>query len=263
MSLLPRSIFAKPPLSYLIRFLGANQLVSEQGTSDILDKKTTSLLLLLVIKKAASRKYIASKIWDSMEPSRALANLRNHLYKNRKILSDIVQSQGGNLRLADHVRTDIDFLLNEEPMPISVAIDAHRNQFLNGEDFGDYPVVDLFVKRLLEDYKSKAINAIYQELKKLSAQGNLSQSIMLARRILLISPLSESAVRLLIRLYSANGDRAAAIDVYERFRHSLRAAYGIEPEQKTRQLHRALLLDDRFHSAPESAAPKLTADTII
>ncbi len=263
MPMLPKAIFSRQPLIHRIQFLGPNQLVSEKIAIDILDQKTTALLLLLVIKRSASRKYIASKIWESMEPSRALANLRNHLYKNRKIFSEIVQAQGSYLRLADHVQTDIDFLLNEEPMPISVAIDAHRNQFLNGEDFSSYPAVDMFVKRLLEDYKSKAINTIYQELKELTAQGKVSHSIVLARRILLIAPLSESAVRLLMRLYSTNGDRAAAIDVYERFRQSLTAAYGIEPEQKTRQLHRELLLEDRFRSPPENMPLKKSDDTVI
>lgn len=256
-------MFGRTDRHYIINFLGPTQIVCDDTVYAVQDKRTTSILLLLSIKKVASRKYIAEKIWENNDAERSLANLRNHLHKVKASIGEIIRIDRTNLALKARTQTDIDFLLNDQPMPVEVALDAHRNQFLNGEDFGDYPAVDVFVKRIMEDYKSKAINTIYQELKKLKTRGDVSQSIALARRILLISPFSESAVRLLMRLYGGNGDRAAAIDIYERFRHSLRMTFGIEPEQKTRLLHRSMLLDDRFRDPPTSPDGGFSPDTII
>lgn len=255
--------FAGHPKRYIVRFLGVTQLVADDARVDITDKRLALLLLLLFIKKTASRTYFAGKLWPDQERDRALASLRNHLSRNRELLAEIVDIDRSSLRLADHVETDIDFLLSEAPISMAVAIEAHRNQFLNGEDFSEFPELDMLVKRLMEDYKSKAISAIHQELKMLNAERKLPQATILARRMLLISPLSESAVRILIRLYKSNGDRAAAIDVYERFRSMLRTNYGIEPEQKTRQLHRDLFLQESFRAEGDVWNAPQVGDTVI
>ncbi len=256
-------MFTRKNTNCLIKFLGPTQIICDEIILDINDKKTICILLMLKIKKIASRDYIASKMWPSLSPERRLSNLRNHLYKVRQSYGAIIMTAGNNLTLSDGFNSDIDFIFSGQKMPINIAMEAHNKQFLNGEDFSDCPEVDVYIKRIAEDYKSEAINAIYQEFKKFKARREISQAITLTRRILQISPFSESAIRLLLRLYVANGDRASAIDIYERFRNSLRLTYGIEPVQKTRDLHRTILIGDRFQDEFTPLEGQQPNDTII
>lgn len=76
------------------------------------------------------------------------------------------------------------------------------------------------------------------------AKGDYGQSARDARSVLRLDPYRESAHRLLMRTYSAPGDRAAAAHAYRSCRELLTTELGVDPAPETIDLARSLGLSD-------------------
>ena len=78
-----------------------------------------------------------------------------------------------------------------------------------------------------------------------------------AEQLLAADPLAEPAYRLSIRAYQAAGDRAGAIEAFERCRAALAAELGVDPSPETVALHLGVL---RSGSVGGGSLPALPAD---
>src|SRR5690554_5090495 len=68
--------------------------------------------------------------------------------------------------------------------------------------------------------------------------GDIERAAAHARRLIEIDPWREDVTRRLMRMLATNGQRAAALEEYERCRRTLRAELEIEPEPETTDLWR-------------------------
>ena len=68
----------------------------------------------------------------------------------------------------------------------------------------------------------------------LEAEGDLAAAAAHARERVEHDPFAEAAVRELVRLTWLAGDRAGALDAYDRFRERLRGERGVAPSPETR-----------------------------
>ena len=244
-----------------LRFLGLPRLERGQTEWPIGDPKIVCLLFLLAIVKSPSRDWIASVLWADLDQSRRLANLRNTLHRlKQQRLEDLLTISDTEIGLATGVQTDIDVVVSEHPMPLEIAVNAANTRLLNGNHCEDVPYLNARIRQISQHYKSKSINTIHQEVKRLREKGRLSQCIMLTRRILLISPYNEAALRNLMLLYAENGDRASALNIYQDFKGMLRSHQGIDPETRTAQLHLSLLQKTIAESQIDFMG---SADTVI
>lgn len=250
------------PEKIFLKFLGAPRIVERGCEHFVKERKVILLLFLLAINKSISRFYAATLLWPEMALAQSQGNLRNVLHRVRKSFPTIIDGNDNYLSLSEHVQTDIAILLGDIDLPLEIALEAHVQKLLNGDDLSESPYFQQKLFQLSQDYQSRSINAIHQEIKRLHLEGKLSRCIVLMRRILLIAPFTESAIRGLMSLYAENGDRPSALEAYENFRQALRTHYGIDPEQRTTQLHLHILR----RGAAESADPAQQArvpDTII
>jgi DNA-binding SARP family transcriptional activator len=71
--------------------------------------------------------------------------------------------------------------------------------------------------------------------------GELPGAERSARTLVELDPLAENGHRLLMRAHLAQGDRAAALGVYEDMRRMLRDQLGAVPGPAVRELHAELL----------------------
>lgn len=71
--------------------------------------------------------------------------------------------------------------------------------------------------------------------------SQLSQAMALAEALIELNPLSEVGYRALMRAMADNGDRSAALAVFERCRQALQEQLGTSPDPQTVELHRELL----------------------
>jgi hypothetical protein len=88
------------------------------------------------------------------------------------------------------------------------------------------------------------LNALHQLIGLLEEQHAYREGIQYAQRLLHLDSVQESAYQQLIRLHAFNGDRAAALRVYQECVAMLRREFGVEPSPDTCRLYQWLLADD-------------------
>jgi SARP family transcriptional regulator, regulator of embCAB operon len=90
-------------------------------------------------------------------------------------------------------------------------------------------------------HQHRRVLACYGEACLHLGPGELAGAERSARALIELDPLAETGHRLLMRALDAQGDRAAALAVYEDVRRTLRDQLGASPSASTRELHAALL----------------------
>lgn len=118
--------------------------------------------------------------------------------------------------------------------PGLIATTITRRTFLPGED-GAWATER---RRLLGELRIRALDCFSQAL---AANGEFELALGHAREAVRMEPYREPGYRTLMRVLSANGDRAEALRVYARCREVLATELGVDPAPETQQLHRTLL----------------------
>ena len=72
-------------------------------------------------------------------------------------------------------------------------------------------------------------------------EGDFQGAIRIAQRLLREDPLQEASYRHLMRLYAANGNRAAAVRVYQNCVAALERELAVEPGPATRRVYEQLI----------------------
>jgi DNA-binding SARP family transcriptional activator len=91
-------------------------------------------------------------------------------------------------------------------------------------------------------------------------EGNYAAAISAAQRLLRHDPLHEATYRLLMHLYAASGDRAAALRTYQTCVTVLERELAVEPVPATREVYEHLLQKEE-PSAPPVAPPPISVTT--
>jgi DNA-binding SARP family transcriptional activator len=74
------------------------------------------------------------------------------------------------------------------------------------------------------------------------ARGDYDQALAYGQKILSCDPLREESLRDLMRLYCQVGDRAGALQAYQRFEGRLEEEIGVAPMAETRALYEAVVV---------------------
>ncbi len=85
------------------------------------------------------------------------------------------------------------------------------------------------------------VRALHCSARSELARGSFANAVWNAQRAVDVAPLREASWWLLMDAHAAAGDRAAALEAYERCRTRLDDELGIPPSAATRQRHAALL----------------------
>jgi DNA-binding SARP family transcriptional activator len=231
------------------RLLGGFELTyGDAHVGAINAPRLQTLLAYLLLHRSCpqSRRHLAFLFWPDSTEAQARTNLRHLLYELQHALPD-----ADRCLLADTQRVqwrpDGPYTLDVADFEAAVAA---------GDQAALQQAVELYRGDLLPDCydnwiqpeRDRLRRAYRDSLERLIAltedARDLPAALTYAELLLRHDPLHETAYRHLMRLHALNGDRAAALHIYQTCVTVLRHELGAPPAAATRMLYERLLQDE-------------------
>lgn len=231
------------PAIALLRCLGQFQLEYDGQPIVLPTRKTEALLVYLVLHPTAhQREQLVTLFWGDSEDELARRSLRTALSALRKRLGEAclladretVQFNPAFPLWTDAVvlRTQAQHFLDQpSPDPSLVELALYRGDLLDG-------FYDDWILREREELRQLYLRVLLHLAQHWRTQGDYSQTIATAQRILALDPAEEVAHQHLLFCYTTTGDRQAARQQYEACVRALREELDVEPAPETVALYR-------------------------
>jgi SARP family transcriptional regulator, regulator of embCAB operon len=193
------------------------------------------------------RTYVAEALWPDGRQRRASANLRSVVWRIRQTDHNLLVSSGGSrLSLAKGIAVDLHQraasarLLLDRSAAWTVG-DFHRELTagLSTELLCDW--YDEWVLLEQDRWNQLRFHALEALAERLLDAGELSCAVEAALAAVRAEPLRESAHRVLIRVYAAEGNWCEAMAQYKRYRHLVRRELNTPPTEQMEELIRVLM----------------------
>ncbi|HYV98722.1 MAG TPA: BTAD domain-containing putative transcriptional regulator [Gemmatimonadaceae bacterium] len=182
--------------------------------------------------------------WPELDQHHARASLRNALYFLRTHLgpSAVVSRDDDVVGLdPDQVWCDVDaFDVAVRIRDHATAYQLYRGAMLEGVFVPDARPFEEWLDGQRQRRSVEARDAATQAARRHAAAGRLDEALVWARRARAMAPLNEDAARLLIALRHVTGDRAGALEEYQRLESLLQSEHGVPPSSDTQKLIRAV-----------------------
>ncbi len=226
-----------------VRLLGGFELRLGSDQVPPMDSaRAESLLAYLLLHRDApqQRQHLAFLLWPDSTENQARTNLRHVLHKLRRALPEadrLIDVRPRTLQWHPEVPLWLDVAAFEDAVRagrLEEAIALYTGVLLEGS-YDDW---------LLEERERLAqlhVDSLERLVREFEQAGRWADAIRYAERLVRQEPLREETYRLLIRLYEASGDRAAALRVYHVCVTTLQRELGVEPSASTRAAYDALL----------------------
>ncbi|MDR7483788.1 MAG: AAA family ATPase [Armatimonadota bacterium] len=241
-----------------IRLLGRFSAATEAGPVDIqMASARLVAYLALAGDRPISRAQVAGSLWPDLPEERARANLSTVVWRLRSELA----ARGFPHELIFATETSLE--LNKAWCDVDV--DQFRLQALTS-GVRSYSLemlskavraVQLYRGDLLEDWDLEWCGLEREELRRcyfttlrslaeaFEHRGRLDYALRYARQATNVDPLDEPAQRALIRLLFLTGDKASAVNQFNKFARLVRSELGTEPDEETLTLFHELLSSSR------------------
>ncbi|HWT04630.1 MAG TPA: BTAD domain-containing putative transcriptional regulator, partial [Xanthomonadales bacterium] len=238
--------------SLRIRLFGGLQLLAfGRALRFAAPPKAASLLAYLIVHRAqpASRDGIAFTFWPDDDETRARANLRRHI----ALILRALPARAAQPILADNRS------IQWNPL-YPCTIDVAEFEQLSHDADGAADATAVYAGDLLPDAYDEWILPERERLRSMHSTnlerltesyanaGDYARAIATTRTLLLHDPWREDAVRTLLSLRHAAGDRAGALQEYERFAERLQRDLDAAPMPETVSLYESI------RSGPSSTA---------
>src|SRR5262245_44726497 len=230
---------------------------------DIAGRKERALLAVLAMPpgEPRSREKLAGLLWSDRSDKQARDSLKQALLRLRKSF--------GSLHTLPIVTDRASVTLNRAEVAIDVqefeqlvaagtldglarATKLYRGDLLEGLDVRDPAFEEwlLFERQRLRD---QARDALTRLLAHHMVGGASDQASAVARRLLALDPLQETAHRALMQIYAQQGQTALALRQYQLCCDALQAELGVKPEAETERLYQSIQAKRRarqVHTSP-------------
>ena len=202
------------------------------------------LALLIYLAAASPRRFhrrdsLLALFWPDLDESHARAALRRTLYFLRNALgADAIVGRGDDeVGAGDAIWCDAaEFEAALSRGDLSRALDVYRGEFLTGFHVAGAPEYQDWLDRertRLRDLAADAARTLAEDAASLDRHDD---AVRYTRRALLLDPHDEVALRRLMTMLDAAGDRAAALRAYDEFARRLVAELDLEPSRESREL---------------------------
>jgi DNA-binding SARP family transcriptional activator len=207
--------------------------------------------------------------WGDMPEERARHSLRTSLWRLRRLAAGlegqnkdfILSTTQGEAGIGPDIDLWLDVAAFEQSIPTNLtaarldvvveqlavlekAVGLYTGDFLEGI-YCDWVLSE---RERLRDLYLKGLRVVMRAHERL---GDYEAAIYWGRRILAKDPLHEMRVREVMRLFVINGQRAAALRLYETSARLLRQELDISPMPETCELYRRIVADDRVLMNPQ------------
>jgi DNA-binding SARP family transcriptional activator len=204
--------------------------------------------LALQERVSASRVVAAEHIWADSRRSRAFANLRTALWQSRAVGGlDLIQKNGDRLSLSAGVYVDFNSALGR-----ARDLSIRSGPDLSGVGDHDDGIRDLSQGLLpswsdewllldRERWDQVRLHTLELLAHRLMAAEKYLAAIEAALAAVAIEPVRETAHRMVIQVYLAQGNGACALKHYQRYRSLVQYELGVSPSRQMSQLVQPLL----------------------
>lgn len=263
-----------------LSLLGSFQATLDENPITQFRTKSVQALLIYLVCEAERphhREALMELLWPGMPQASAQANMRQTLYRLRKLIPE-VKGKGGETPVLSGVDATVPFLLSDrqtiqinpeadyyldvatfatsEP---AQAITLYRGDFLADFYLPDSEAFEAWVSGRRADYRRRVLAMMEGETAVHLQNANYDEAIQLARQQLDIDNLHESTHRQLMEALARNGRRQEALSHYNSLRQLLQDELAIEPEQETIALVQAIQEGELSNAgtppAPQSIPP--------
>ena len=245
---------------------------AENRPIEVRSKKLQKLLAFLLLHRnlhrngPVGREQLGRALWPRADDATARRYVREYLYRARKLLAEFLPDW-------EMVTADEQFVYFALPPNCTVDVLAFEQLLRQSEAAGSLPETISLLQQAVKLYRGDLLANLYDDwiceererlrgllahgLDRLSAalqaQGDIASAIRVARQLLELDPLEEATHRRLMALYHTGGDRARALQQYERCSQTLAEKLGVEPTSETQSLYRAML-HGTYRCVPSPAA---------
>lgn len=227
--------------------------------------KATPLLAYILLNRSTHipRDTLAYTLWPDVPESEAKANLRRHLHELRRNLPPAPESLPWILAETQQVQWNPAAPVWIDVAEFEIAVQQPDRRVEAAALYtGD--LLQNVYEEWLEPERERLRNLYLQTLEQLversRQQADLLQAINYCQQILHYDPWRENIIRALMRLRLESGDRAGALQEYQRFKQRLHEELGVAPMPETRALYQDMV-DNRIKTPERPQKPELTAPT--
>lgn len=203
------------------------------------------LAFLALHDRSLTRVYVAGTLWLDANEERSRANLRATLWRLRRPGAALVEASTTHVRLGREVVVDVTALVAAAKRMLGEQDreDDHAGGLdethLSGELLPDW--YDDWVLQERERLQQLRVHALEALAERLTADGRYGHAVGAALAAVRAAPLRESAERVLIKIYLAEGNRGEALRRYLAYRRHLRDELQLEPSPQMTELIAGLL----------------------
>ena len=243
-------------LNLSVALLGSFEaILGEQPLPPFRTKSVQALLIYLLCEadQPHQREALMTLLWPDLPLLSAQANMRQTLYRLRKLIPEVTGGDGDAVvpfllvnRQTIQINPDADYFLDVDAFvkgdPAQV-ITLYRGDFLVDFYLPDSEAFEEWAANRRAHYRRRIL-AMMEELTAVHLQqANYDEASQLAHRQLEIDNLRESSHRQLMEAWARNGRRQEALTHYNHLRQLLQAELAVEPSQETRTLIEAIHAD--------------------
>lgn len=214
-----------------LNLLGPFELVRDREWVDLAPAGQRVVALLALQGRHAHRLRLARTLWPEQSEARALSNLRSTVWRLPGAVRDLLVRRGNMLTLSALVRVDLDAahvvaksLCTDDP---GLALPPADRDLLTRDLLPGDDEPWLVVPR--EQHRQRRLHALENLALRDLRDGRPLDAVDTALVALSADELRESAQFLLVRAHLEAGNRAAAVQHFERFRDRLSHEMGITP----------------------------------
>ncbi len=204
-------------------------------------RKAEALFYYLLVKGEATRDELVSLLWGEIDEETAKKNLRNAMYKIRKVFGlEIIISPRKSIVMLNpdiQIDTDLQVFLSDNPEDVNVYNGEFLQGFLvkEGERFEEW----MFSTR--EKYKDMYITRINQRIEAEIEENHWDSIEHYCKLLINVDQFDERPYRTLMKLYKKEGTYNKGIDLFQKLTKTLDKELGIKPDAETRKIYTQVL----------------------
>ena len=230
--------------SWQLRIDGTPRLLSAAGDAVALGRHDALMLAYLALEGATSRERLLALLWPGESVTALRGRLRQRVFALKRKLGTEPVEGAAALSLGSGVHWP------------GLAIDADDKPPLADESLQDLPELGEWLALLRARQQTLQRDRLAEQVSAMEREGLWSQAIVLAERLVMLSPLHEHAHRRRMRLHYLRGDRAAALAAFDHCERVLKDEVGTRPSAETlallAQIESSAVLAD---ATPRGAVP--------
>jgi DNA-binding SARP family transcriptional activator len=226
-----------------VSVLGAFEFAAADGSRPVLSGGAQRLLAYLALQEEpVGRRTAAGSLWPDAGDEHASSSLRAALSRLDAGARDAVAIENGTLGLTPDVA--VDFRASQEVARRLLADDDHSTDVardptstisaLTRDVLPDW--YDEWVVPDAEQWRQLRVPALEALSDRLATAGRFARAMSAAISAVHVEPLREQATAAVVRVYLAEGNRAAALSEFRRYRALVQRELGVEPSDELYEL---------------------------